>query len=346
MVSRRGCDKFVAIVCSLRKHNHEDKDPMLLNALLENANAVRLQHKKISAIMIFTAMYFLCIPKSKDKILTDEALHERMTQIDKVCLDKGVCFYTEGESEVFSLNNLSPNLTILIYGKKAEQKLFERLALSLQKAKVITKNVKIVLSDNEKQPPQNIQYFCTIRLGFNSTCYTLVSPFRSWQPNSDLFFLSKEYFPAKMSYKFDFTYNYPNNVNSLCISLTDSIQDTMKFMLFMRALHNLHSHSLGSYFYVPFRDYHVSMLHLTPFVAINIMHSAFSSLCHERQRFNVKLICALLYLFSPLFLFLFIFDNHAVNAACMFFFTFVNFRHGVLYVILVFAKNLIHFLLE
>lgn len=319
---------------------------MLLNALLTNTKAVRLQHRKVSAVMLFTAMYFLCIPKSKDKILTDEALHERMTQIDRVCLDEDACFFTEGESEVFFLNNLSPNSTILIYGRKADQKLFERLALSLQKTKVITKNVKIVLSENEKLPPQNLQYFCTIGLGFGDTCYTLVSPFRSWQPNSDLLFLSKEYFPAKMSYKLDFTYNHHNNnVNNLYISLSNSIQDTMKFMLFMRALQNLHSHSLGSYFYIPFRDFNISMVHLAPFVAVNIMHSVFSSLCHERQRFNAKLICALLYLYSPLFLFFFVFDSHAVNAACMFFFTFVNFRHGVLYVLLVFARNLARFLL-
>lgn len=318
---------------------------MLLNALLKNTKAVRQQHRKVSAVMLFTAMYFLCIPRSKDKILTDEALHERMTQVDRVCLDEGVCFFTEGEDEVFFLNNLSPNSTILIHGRKADQKLFERLALSLQRAKVITKNVKMVLSENEKQPPQDLQYFCTIRLGFGDTCYTLVSPFRSWQPNSDLLFLSKEYFPARMSYKLDCTYSYHNNVNNLYISLTNSIQDTMKFMLFMRALQNLHSHSLGSYFYIPFRDFNISMVHLAPFVAVNIMHSAFSSLCHERQRFHTKLICALLYLHSPLLLFFFVFDSHAVNAACMFFFTFVNFRHGVLYVLLVFARNLVRFLL-
>lgn len=319
---------------------------MLLNVFLENSKTIKRQHKKVSATMLFTAMYFLCIPKSKDKILTDEALHERMTRIDGVYLGEGRCFSSDGESEVFSLNSLSPNSTVLIHGRKAEKKLFERLALSLQNAKVITKNVKIVLSENEKLPPQNTQYFCTIRLGFGCACYTLVSPFRSWQPNSDLLFLSKEYFPAKMSYKFDFTYNYPNNVNNLCISLSDSIQDTMKFMLFMRALQNLHSHALGSYFYIPFHDYNINMLHLAPFVGVNIVHSVFSSLCHERQRFNTKLIFSLLYLFSPLFLFLFVLDNHAINSACMFFFTFVNFRHGILYVLLVFARNLVRFLLD
>jgi hypothetical protein len=313
---------------------------MLLDVVLKNSETIFKHSKRIKILLLFAMLYLLNLTKSKNDVHTHEALHAKMEQIDTLHVDSEVEFHREGENEVFTLNDMSPNMTILIYGKKADKRQFAHLMYSVQKAKVITKNIKVVLADRNPVN-ERVQYFCTIKLNFGNTCNTTIFPFNNQQPNSDLLFISTTYFPPKASYRPFFRNTCLNNVNNLEICITQSLDDNLKFLLFIRALQNLHSHSLGSYFYIPFADFNISALCFAPFIAANLIYCIFASFSQKKFASIAKLGLALSYLYSPLFLVFFVAQDCSTNACCMLFFVFVNFRFGFIYALLVFVKNFI-----
>lgn len=314
---------------------------MLLDILFKKSEVISKNNKKIKTLLLFIALYFFPFKRSKDILYTEEALCDKMNLLDDVC-SEDISFKDDHGENTFSLNNRSPNATILIHGKKSDMGLFRILISSIKKSRVVTKNLKVVLTDDGEYKADNVQYFCIIKLSFSGCCCTKLFPFQSQQPNSDLLLISKKHFPAKTCYRPHLINRHPNNVNRLEISISTSKKDIADFLLFNRSLQNLHSYSLGTYFYVPFPTFSVNLISLLPFVGVNIFYSVFSSL-HSRQiRFETQLIYALAYVYVPAFSVFFINRNHLTNACCILFFMFVNFKYGVLYTVLVFVKNVFY----
>lgn len=314
---------------------------MLLDVVLKNSDVVFRHSRKIRVVLLLVALYFLGFTSSKNTVHTHEALHTKMEQVDTMHTGGEVTFHCEGTTEVFALNNLSPNMTILICGRRADKRHFAHLMYSIQRAKVITKNVRVVLANDGNSEHEHLQYFCTINMTFGTTSHTTTFPLNNQQPNSDLLFISSAYFAPRVSYKPFLKHAYLNNINNVEICITKSVEDNLRFLLFIRALQNLHSHSLGSYFYVPLAHTNVSAVCLVPFVAANLAYCVFTSFCDRKFANIAKLGLALTYLYSPLFLVFFVAQDCSTNACCILFFVFVNFRYGVLYTLLVFAKNFI-----
>ncbi|RVD91331.1 hypothetical protein TUBRATIS_22130 [Tubulinosema ratisbonensis] len=314
---------------------------MILLKILANLEFVNKHKRKIQFIILGCCFYFLKIEKCKNKVLTDESLFDKMKTKDKLVLGNSKNLTEYNEFKTFSLNNMSPNDTILILGKKEDEFYFEKLIHNIKNAKVCTKNIKILLGEVNHTSLKCL-YFCILKINFSDFNCTLIDPLRNWQPNSDLLFLTYDYFPPKQSLNLHFMNEFPLNVNFIEINITPSTKDLRTFLLYLRALHNIHSHSLGNYYYIPFENYHLSLLSLVPFLGCNFIFMLFSGF-KRNMNISLKYFYPLIFYYFPFSFIFFITNDSIFNSYCSFIFVLFNFKIGLVYHFLIFLRNIFYF---
>ncbi|KCZ82323.1 hypothetical protein H312_00346 [Anncaliia algerae PRA339] len=311
---------------------------MILNKILTHWDLIRKYKKIIQLIILLCCMYFFTFTKNTNKILTDESLCDKMISNIKLQMDNYSHFTIVNNVKTVVLNNKSDNDTILIIGNEKDEKLLNRLITNLKLSKVCTKNIKVILGEVELASLKSL-YFCILKLTFGKNKCTIIKPLRNYQPNSDLMFISYHYFPPKTSMEYSFLNEYPLNVNYLEIVLSPSIEDSLTFLLFIRSLHNLHSHSLGNYYYVPFESFNISLISFVPFLACNYVYMIFTSLS-ESMNISFSYSFPFITYFSSVLFILFITDDILYNSFCLLLFLVIDFRIGVMYCYLIFFKNI------
>ena len=313
---------------------------MLVGFLHRNIHAVLRNSGWIRMGLMLGSLHLLCLKVAKNEIHSHETLHKKLAVRGSLGVCEAATFASVGGCEVFQLNDLSPHETILLRGKRSCKTVASMLVSSLRKMDVVTKNFRVVLTDRDEADTESLQCFCTIRLEIGTRCHVKLFPLAVLQPNSDLLFLASAYLPTRICYGIRPLGYCSNNVNNLHICTSASEHDISRLVRLLRMLQNLHSHSLGSYFYVPLGDKNISALSLAPFIGSVLAYSLFSAFCLEDFGFDPRLFLALAYLYTPFVLLFFVPCSHRLSACCIFFFSFVNFRYGFLYSLLVFARNL------
>lgn len=315
---------------------------MILLKILENVNLINKHKRKIQFVLLCCCFYFLKINNSKNKVLSDESLFDKMKLKDKWLINGSSHFKIENGVKTFQLNEKSPNDTILIISKEKYEKIFDKLIHNIKSMQVCTKNIKIILEEIDCSSLKCL-YFCVIKLDFTDSLSTTIEPMRNWQPNSDLMFISYAYFPPKQQLNFYFTNTFPLNVNFLEINLTQKTDHLRLFILFLRSLNNIHSHSLGNYYYIPFENYHFSLLTFVPFISLNFVYLIFSAF-KRKMNISEKYFYPLIYYYFPYSFIFFITNDSLFNSYCSFIFILFNFKIGLLYHYILLLKNVWDFI--
>lgn len=327
---------------------------MLIDKLLFILKSV--QHRttpiRIALLLLGSAMF---IPKiSKDKIYTDESLERRSkpeikyinSDLEDYFEHKEIPDYFTAENSefVYDKNGDSPIHTILILGEKSQKVQASRLLSIILQDLCLTKNVRVVLTDSTEDYQCYLFYFLVIRITFRDETAQFYNFLKPIQCNSDVFFLTKKYFGLKLQFKLPFRQRFETNVNQIHINLDQqNLNDLFVFRQLFRAVSNLHSHAYGSYFYIPFNNFHVDLIAFLPFIAVTFFISLLDSYSKRGFSVSYEFLVSFLFLITPWAFVLTIFQNSAVNAFSIIFFISVNLPFGIIYCYLIYLKNLICF---
>ncbi|KAG0441155.1 hypothetical protein DMUE_1262 [Dictyocoela muelleri] len=161
---------------------------MFLERLIKNLRFLNKRKflTKILILSIATATLVIIHPEN-NKILSKEIFDDRMSICelnyeDKIYFDKSLVYN----------NSNSVSKTIAIYGNPEDLNFFHVLASSLEKYPI-----KIILNGDKKEKG----YFAEIFLDFDSEePFIKNDVFKSYQPNSDIFFVASKLFKQKINF--------------------------------------------------------------------------------------------------------------------------------------------------
>lgn len=160
---------------------------------------------------------------------------------------------------------------VCIVGTEKEREILQILFNNLRRSKHRSRAYDMEVN-SEGEIRDEKRYFLVIRLhrinnpGPDGLFFTN-SFFSGQNPNSDLVGMALAHCPAKTSFRVGdlFRAKYMENHNKLNFFIAKDSKAIGTLMSFLRCIHNLHSHSLGEYFYLPMGDSHVSLPSLIPF---------------------------------------------------------------------------------
>ncbi|TBU11616.1 hypothetical protein CWI38_1114p0020 [Hamiltosporidium tvaerminnensis] len=215
-----------------------------------------------------------------------------------------------------------------------------KMVSSVRNMKCKVKNIKIILcSEILKKKGDS---FLDINLCFGAETFVKIYPFLNFQCNSDILNMGKYFFESKVFYKFENKFNLSNKID---ICLSEEMKSGKIFLCFLRALNNMHSHSLGSYFYIPFENYCVEMVSLFPFMVLNMVYCLVVYFFGKKKEFKFSYfhVLYIAYPFFPLICVFFLFSEIYLQGIMCVLFGVLNFSVGIIYNYVVFYKNLYEF---
>ncbi|KAM0686502.1 hypothetical protein COBT_002275 [Conglomerata obtusa] len=355
---------------------------MLLENIIRQRKNILLYNTFIQRILVTISFYFLTLAKPKNnKILTDEGLHEFSICSKKIYIDYEDLKFFDWKNKQFKIGNHSPPKTILINGKLAnfvqllvlystlkEAKFLHRcFIIKVHECKFFTKYEKLFSDKNQlklfnmlkewfyiqKEPKKKSilrtnkqNYFAIINVNFTKKSSLKINILKNHQPNSDLLFLAQHFFDSRIEYNIKelFINNY--DINIINLNVQKNIEGYSKFVAYLRCVNNLHSYSLGNYYYIPFKTSNTSLLQVFPFIVTNFLFYFLQYLLcdtNEDVEFLMVLIICLYFLCPVVGLaVIFIYPNQPMKKAffCIFL-SIVNFRIGLIYNMILSIQNLL-----
>ncbi|EJW01971.1 hypothetical protein EDEG_00317 [Edhazardia aedis USNM 41457] len=187
------------------------------------------------------------------------------------------------------------------------------------------------------------RYFATINIKFGSNSSTIVKPLIKTQPNSDLLFICEHYFPCNINW---FPRNFMPNMNddfTVNLEVCKNIHELRNLITLVRCISNIHSHSLGTYHYIPLANSFIDVLQIVPFIILMFIYSVIES-CEHYNLFKTDIIfiSILLYfmpcicLIAPILCFKKRFNMSLIIGLI----SIKNFRIGFLVCLIYFFKNI------
>lgn len=316
---------------------------MILDEIFKNKPFIEKNANKLKVLLLLATAFFIFPQFSTNKILTHEHLYKKGYN-PKHNLKKKPKFEEFKDFYMYQKTEKSPYETILMQGNADQISDFKKIVQFIDNTEILAKNIKIILYKRKIQKDHREQYFAIININFGNASFIKTFPFQNHQPNSDLFFIATCYFRQKPKYRQFFFKKMPNNINVINLNLRPSIKDSKKLYSFLLRISNLHSHSLGSYYYFPYYDNHISVSSVAPFLLLNVVYSCFTAIMNEDFSFELLYLTPAAFMVSPWSLFLFVLSGNVLTFICLVFFSVLNFRFGYIFALFVFIRNLYFFL--
>lgn len=313
-------------------------------------------------MLLITWLSLFLIKPNDNKILTDQALHEFLKCKKYVCCNLSHFAKFDSQRLEFntSINSTLKTVLVNIDIKNLKQAII--LYSTIVEGTSHVKNVKIKIIgafsfyqkhktslekrlldgfykkcflDAEKLSKDRKNHFAIINISYGHSSYILINNLQNIMPNSDLLFISMLYFPVKHRFSFLNHLRADSPTNTLNINIKADITDQSNMVILIRNICNLHSHALGSYYYVVFQHFNINLISAVPFIFLSIGQNAFMSILkNETNFFDKKLLLMLIYPFFSCIVFLYdsIFESDSSQRAFVFgIATTINFKVGILF---------------
>lgn len=165
---------------------------------------------------------------------------------------------------------------VCIAGTERERDLIDIISYNLARSKHRSRSYDIFLGNGKDKEtlfiPREREYFLVLHLRKDKEAFFVQRPLLSINPNSDLVAVLLHFFDSELA--FSARDVLPNkNPNTVTLHLSQHSVGT--FLSFLRAVHNLQSHSLGEYFYTPTGTSFVPLYSLIPFLLLSFLLSLF-----------------------------------------------------------------------
>lgn len=304
-------------------------------------NFLKSHHKKIKKIffILTTIALIRAIIPEKYKI-KNEDYTQRPIQNEKIYNYLKNKLYFKDE-EFNTKKNLSDRETILIRGCEKQKKYFLILAESLLKLNLKRRNFKIILNDKEKFK----NFFIKINLNFNKN--EEIENNLIYLPNSDFYFLTKEYFKnEKIKFNFNDLIFHKNYSNEIFISTFDF----KKIINYLRCISNIDNHTFGTFFYFTIYDHFFDGILFFPFfIFLSIFHLIDFFLVDFfdfdqkkfKENFFYDILKYVLFLRSPIFCLFSLGERSLDLSLKIIFFSVINFKIGILFSMAVYFLDLL-----
>ncbi|KAF7683203.1 hypothetical protein TCON_1584 [Astathelohania contejeani] len=339
---------------------------MILKIFLKNYKYIIKYQKQLKMFILIISTFFIIPSKSPNNISTRESIHENLYPTENVS-NEDIILEENNEILYYKIGNQSMFKTIAIVitiRDDFEIPITKKLISSLKNSKFKYRSIEFFIKKEKKTlksliPTLNFDYisrskykrpgyFCTIELNFCSKSSTNIFPLRNHQPNSDLNFLSYNQFPPRTIFNLSefFIQKKIGNINKINISLKPNDSDIKKFIFFIRILNNLSYHSLGTYYYSPFPNYHINMVSLIPFYILIFLIGAvdFAVRFNQKSKIDIKLLSICLYPICP-FICIFYINEYGIRlCSIILFFVISNFKMGYLFCILIYIRTIFQIL--
>lgn len=324
-------------------------------------------------LLLLTLLSLYQIRPAINKVHTDQGLHEHIKLDNYIFNEPDNIKYIKNNT--FTFKDSTPLNSILIKARVCNIKQILTIYTTLKKKSYFAKNIVIKITDTEeflekysrffllrrnkylyniyckyfcsgKNDIKEEQYFCVVDLKFGNQSNLMVEIFKNYRPNSDLLFIAEQFFSLKLKYNLEDLFVCSFIINEIKLCIKPDIKDLSKLMAFLQCVSNLHSHSLGIYYYLPFKDYHIKYIDFMPFIVLLFLYHILDSLGDSSRIlgiFDADLWIALCLLFVkfPCSLFLILKYSGVSTPFLILFFSVVNPLVGFIFACFVCFKCII-----
>lgn len=309
---------------------------MLIRNLLQSTHLLSTNLFKIKIILsTLTFFSLISITPSPNKIYTEQSPHDIIAFDNYIFIDNKNIHHLKNNE--FNLKNHTPHKSILIKSSIINLKQILTIITTLKSKQYFGKNIVIKIVDTKAfytshkklfdlKVNQKIKqtykalfiqntidpfnhndntYFCVIDLQFNTSNNIIIDLFKNYRPNSDLLFIAETFFPFKIVYNISYLVKTDFIINVIKLSLKKDIKSMSRFVALLRCISNLHGHSFGYYYYVPFmRGVHIRYVDLVPFIGMNVVSEIVNFIGVEggfekMMKFDVRIVGWILFIRYP-----------------------------------------------
>lgn len=197
--------------------------------------------------------------------------------------------------------------------------------------------------------PKNIEklgYFAILDVEFSDKSYLEYNLLSNVQSNSDLFFIASKSFKIKAKFGIQYLFYCEFITNKLHLSIRKEIAEINKLVTLIRSLNNLHSHSLGTYYYLPFDNFHIRFENL---LIIFICIILLDFVNHHQKLLKISnlhskdILIVILHPFIPIISVVYSFLNiksYYLRPFIIIYYFVFNFNIGLIYATMIFLLNI------
>lgn len=310
----------------------------VVERFLSNRHIIVRNMQLTKCILLFfaTLALFVGLNPCKGKVRNEDFTKRniRYENINFTELDYPNFFEIDGNFMYETKPERSDRETILVRGYKKDIDFFKILAAAANKSGIERRNFRFILSDTSERIKSS-SVFCELFFTVSDE-FKIYNPILSqFMPNSDFFFQTVEFFHQKIDFRINdliFHHNFDHTPNFIHIMVQKDVKILMRYL---RTISNADSFVFGSSFYFTYEDYIFNFIFFLPFFILMALFYAFDALIFDYQ---LRFPWGLSYLISPVFCFLFIFDENIQMVFNILFFMSINFKIAFLYTVMVYFR--------
>jgi len=195
----------------------------------------KIQKERARSILLALSLILLHIRPVEISLKSSESLFKQLG------ISKALLF--NKEPEVFPIRSPRDTIFVLLDGSDA---FFKQVCRTTNRIALRSKSIEVSKHDSHEN------YFVKVYLKEDSKTKYKIHPLRNFQPNSDLFYLTKEVFGSEYRFALSdlFLWNFENRID---ISMNNNENAINRLCILLRLFMNIESHYYGLYYYIPLK---------------------------------------------------------------------------------------------